>query len=182
MDTRRRLEALAIASLTERACPSPELLAAYALGMLSGTEQLQVAAHARSCPICTADVAACRPPERWGASIVAAPLAPAVVQGRRGDAEAPVRRFVTADILVELTISPPEGELWRLTGMISREGSGLASRPIIMQSGRRRYRQVSDDQGFFTFDALRAGRYTLSVLDGQTRVQIQDLVLNHDST
>lgn len=182
MDTHRRLEALAIASLTERACPSPELLAAYALGMLDGAQQLQVAAHVRSCPICTHDVAACRPPERRGVIVVAAPLAPTLAQGRRGDAEGSVRRFVTADILVELTISPPEGEFWRLTGMISREERGIAGRPIVMQSGRRRYRQVSDDQGFFTFDALRAGRYTLSVLDGQTTVQIQDLVLKHDST
>jgi hypothetical protein len=86
---------------------------------------------------------------------------------------------VAADLVVELTIAPPIGDTWRITGQLLRAGSGLGGRVVTMRTRRQSYQQTSDAQGFFTFEALPAGRYTLSVADGQVQVQVRDLVLSH---
>jgi hypothetical protein len=178
MTDRRRFEQLAILSLHETDCPDADLLAASMLGLLTGNEQLRVAAHVRQCPLCQADVAACNPPPPRP-SILVARLRPLLLaDGRRSAAYRENRRqYVAADLVVELTIAPPIGELWRVTGQVLREGAGLPGRAVTARSGRRRYMQASDDQGFFTFDALPSGRYTLSVVDGQIQVQIRAIEL-----
>ena len=178
MNERRRVEQLAILSLTEDDCPDAELLAAHALGLLEGNQQLRVAAHVRQCPLCQADIAACRPPPPRLSTITARLRPLLLADGRRSTAYRENRRqYVAADVVVELTIAPPIGEHWRVTGQILREGLGLSERMVTARSGRRRYVQISDAQGFFTFDALPSGRYTLSVVDGQVQVQIRALEL-----
>ena len=181
MNERRRLETLAISSLNAADCPDAELLAASMLGILTGNEQLRVAAHVRQCPLCQADMAACRPPPPRPSTFVARLRPLLLAEGRRSAAYRENRRqYVAADVVVELTIAPPIGEHWRVTGQILREGAGLPARTVTARSGRRRYVQTSDDQGFFTFDALPSGRYTLSVVDGHIQVQIRALELGID--
>jgi hypothetical protein len=181
MDEQRRLEQLAFASLTEAECPDTDQLAAYMLGNLTGTEQLIIAAHIRECPLCQHDVAICRPPEPRPHRFIARLVPLSLLDGRRSTLyQANIRHYVAADLHVELTIAPPAGDLWRITGQILRSDEGLPDRTVIARAGRRRYMQMSDAQGFFTFDALPAGRYTLSVADGQIQVQIRDLVLQLD--
>jgi hypothetical protein len=181
MNQRRQLEKLAIISLNEAECPDAELLAASILGILEGNEQLRVAAHVRQCPLCQADSVACRPPPPRRSTFMARLRPLLLADGRRSAAYRENRRqYVAADVVVELTIAPPVGEHWRVTGQILREGSGLAARMVTARSGRRRYTQTSDDQGFFTFDALPSGRYTLSVVDGHIQVQIRAIELGLD--
>ncbi len=181
MNDQRRIEQLAIISLNEADCPDADLLAASMLGMLEGNEQLRMAAHVRQCPLCQADSAACRPPPARPSTVVALLRPLLLADGRRSAAYRENRRqYVAADVVVELTIAPPIGEHWRVTGQILREGTGLPARMVTARSGRRRYTQTSDGQGFFTFDALPPGRYTLSVVDGHIQVQIRALELGLD--
>jgi hypothetical protein len=181
MDEQRRLEQLAFASLTEAECPDADQLAAYIVGSLSGTEQLIVAAHVRNCPLCQHDIAICRPPGARPRFFIARLVPLSWAEGRRGaTALSNIRQYVAADLVVELTIAPPDGDFWRITGQVFRSSAGLAAASVTARAGRRRYKETSDAQGFFTFDALPAGRYTLSVTDGQVQIQIRDLVLNLD--
>src|SRR5690349_12069520 len=116
MDQRRRLEQLAAASLSEEACPDAEQLAAYALGLLAGIEQLQVAAHVRDCPICLHDLVLCRPPETRRRPLLASLMPLPLAQGRRGAGPENIRRYMAADLIVDVTIAPPDGDYWRVTG------------------------------------------------------------------
>jgi hypothetical protein len=179
----RRLEQLALSSLTEADCPDADQLAAYILGTLTGTAQLRVAAHVRSCPLCQDDIAACRPPAPRPRLVLAHLLPLSLADGRRS---APlyqhVRRYVAADLTVELTIPPPVGDYWRITGQVMRAEQGLAGRPVTLQASRRRYQQTSDAQGFFTFERVPTGRYTLSVTDELIQVQLRALVLSLDES
>src|SRR4051794_3726553 len=98
MDKQQKLERMATASLTEEFCPPAEQVAAYTLGMLTGNDQLIVAAHVRLCPLCAADVAASRPPTPRPRTVLARFLPPMLVEGhRRGEEHSNVRQFVTAD-------------------------------------------------------------------------------------
>lgn len=181
MDIRTKLEQLSLASLTEEACPSPDQLAAYVLGTLAGTEQLHVAAHVRLCPLCQEDVAFARPPEPRPRPLVAR-LLPSFVAGVRGTASSPlIRQYQAADLIVELTIVPPEGDYWRITGQVLRHSVGVAGLTVSLRASRRRpSEELSDDGGFFTFEDLPAGRYTLSATDGTTVVQVRGINLSHD--
>jgi len=181
MDEQRRLEQLALASLNEAECPDADQLAAYIVGSLSGTEQLVVAAHVRDCPLCRHDIALCRPPEARPRSFIARLVPLSLAEGRRSaTAVSNIRRYIAADLIVELTVAPPDGDFWRITGQVLRSGAGLAPCVVTARAGRRRYMQTSDMEGFFPFDALPAGRYTLSVTDGQVQIQIRKLVLSLD--
>lgn len=183
MNEQRRLEQLAFVSLTEAGCPDTDQLAAYMLGGLTGAAQLAVAAHVRACPLCQHDMAVCRPPEPRPQLLIARLLPLSLADGRRSAGYTTnIRHYVAADLAVDLVIAPPTGDLWRVTGQVRRAGEGLPERQAIARSGRRRYVQTSDEQGFFTFDSLPAGRYTLSVTDGQVLVQIRNLTLTLDDT
>jgi anti-sigma factor RsiW len=179
----RQLERLALASLNEDECPEPERIAAYILGELSGNEQLTVAAHVRRCPLCQHDIAQCRPPEPRKATRVARLLPALLVEGRRSSAaHDQVRQYVVADLAIDLTVAPPVAERWRITGQVLRADEGVPDLSIILRAGRRRYEQTSDDLGFFTFDGVPEGRYTLSVIDKQVQVQIRNLDLRLEET
>lgn len=181
MNQQRQLERLAIASLTEDDCPSPDQLAAYMLGTLASSEQLTVAAHIRGCPLCSRDLEICQPPKPRPQITIARLLPFALPEGRRSSSHQPyVRQYIAADVIVELTIAPPDGDVWRITGQVMRTGVGLANRIVSMRSGRRRYQQASDADGFFTFVDLPTGRYTLTVIDDLLQIQIRALVLGVD--
>jgi hypothetical protein len=150
--------------------------------MLTGNAQLAVAAHVRGCPLCQQGILLCQPPEPPRRRLVARWLPFAVAEGQRSGAQATLaRRYVAADIVVDLAITLLAGEQWRVTGQILRDGIGLAACAITLRAGRRSYQQISDKVGFFTFSALLPGRYTLSVVAGQVQVQIRDLELHTDT-
>ena len=180
MNQRRGLEHLAMSSLTEEKCPEAEQLAAYALGLLEGIEQLQVAAHVRDCPICLHDLALCRPPVSRRRPVLAILMPLPFAEGRRGAGPEQIRRYIAADLTVDVTIAPPDGDYWRVTGQAIRGGTGVSECIATMRSGRRRYEQISDGHGFFTFEALPSGRYTLAVADQHIHVQIRELLLEHE--
>lgn len=171
-----RLEQLAIASLNEEDCPSSDDLAAYGLGLLSGNDQLRVAAHVRICPLCQHDLSVAIPPSEKPRRLIARPAPLQLAPGRRGTAESrSIRTFVAADIEIALTIAPPDGEYLRLTGQVLRAGAGAPGCGVELRRGRWRRDQTSDSDGFFSFDEIPEGRYTLGVQDEQLHVQIQAL-------
>src|SRR5262249_48332013 len=150
--------------------------------LLTGTDQLVVAAHVRDCPLCKHDVEVCRPPEPRPRSVIARFIPPALASGlRSAESQTNVRQYMAADLVIELTVAPPMGDYWRITGQILRAGAGLAERTITLRAGRRHYQRISDPQGFFTFAEVPAGRYTLSVVEGSVQVQIRDLALGPDN-
>lgn len=182
IDEQRRLEQRAYTSLNEADCPQPDLLAAYALGLLNGNDQLIVAAHVRSCPLCSHDVEICRPPAVRRRMLIARLMPLPLLEAHRSIGhQEQIRRYMAADVSISLTVAPPLGDYWRITGQVMRAGSGLPECTVTLRAKRRRYTQVSDDLGFFTFLQVPEGRYTLTVVDGQVEVQVRGLELNSDS-
>jgi anti-sigma factor RsiW len=162
-------------------CPSADQLAAYILGTLTGTEQLMVAAHVRQCPMCQYTVATIRRPEPRRRTLIATLLPLPVAEGQRRSArQGETRQYQAEDLIVKLTVARRSGEYWRITGRVLRADTGLTDRSVTLRSGRRRHQQTSDAQGFFTFGAVSAGRYTLVIAGEQIQVQIRDLVLSLD--
>ena len=181
--SRRKYEQLMFGSLPEvdPDCPSADQLAAYILGTLTGTEQLMLSAHVRQCPMCQYTVATIRRPEPRRRTVIATLLPLPVAEGqRRSGHHGESRQYQADDLIVKLTVSPPSGEYWRITGRVLRADTGLADRSVTLRSGRRRYQQTSDAQGFFTFGAVPADRYTLVIEGEQVQVQLRDLVLSLD--
>jgi hypothetical protein len=178
MDDMQRVARLALASLLEEDCPDPDVLADYMMGSLGSTEQLRVAAHVRDCLLCEWDIAVSQPPEPRPRTVLARLLPFTIAEGRRASASrATIRRYLAADLLVVVTIAAPDGDVYRLTGQISRGNNGLPGWAVTMRAGRHRYQQISDDLGFFTFLELPAGRYTLTLTHGAAQVQIRRLTL-----
>jgi len=190
MDDEQRLERLAIASLRMEPCPDAERLAAYAARTLSGMDQLLVDAHVRRCPLCTRDLELSRPPDldqRWQLDerppvrqrfAIAQPLEQLFgVRLRAEHGRDDVRQYLAADVALSVTITPTAGERWRITGQITRANTPLAERAITLRSARRRYQRETDVDGFFTFEDVPAGRYTLSTIEDSVYVQIRDLTL-----
>jgi hypothetical protein len=89
-----------------------------------------------------------------------------------------VRQYVGADLAIDVTIPVPEGDTWDITGRVRRNDSAVAACTAILHAGRRRYTQITDATGFFTFATVPAGRYTLTVSDGQIQIRIQGLTLS----
>ncbi len=183
MNIYRQLERLALLSLNADACPAPEVLADYMLLQLTGTEQLQVAVHVRGCPLCQEEIELCRPPEQPRRMIIAR-IFPLVPIGLRSTTSThAIRQYRAADMTIEITVVPSHGDYWRLTGQLLRNANGVASQVVVLRSSRRRvYRQESDHKGFFTFEDIPTGRYTLSVNDKATTIQIRGVILTHETT
>lgn len=180
-----KLEQLAATSAALSPCPAPERLAAFALGQLRGADQLSLDAHVRRCPLCASDVALARPPDLTGewplgtrpprrrsflARLVELPLA----AGLRGETARAPRRYEAAALGVDLTIRA-DGDLRRLTGIVLRDQVPASSCTVTLRRGRRSLKQSSGDDGYFTFEDLLPGHYTLRVDDGRVRIEIPDL-------
>jgi hypothetical protein len=194
MNTNESFERLVIAGLAGDGCPTSDQLAGYTLGLLTGNEQLAVAAHVRSCPLCQTLVEISRPPEperqsepggqllKGFQTLVAQLITPLPALNRRSDANREhIRQYMVADIAIELLIPPPHGESWSITGQVLQGGVGLALCDVRLQVGRRKFTQTSDADGFFAFADLSSGQYQLSVTHAQVRVEINDLTLYEDN-
>lgn len=179
MDFRRRLEQLTLASLPAE-CPPVEQLADYLLGLLSDTEQLRVAAHVRACPICTHELEVCQPPPPRPRRQIARLVPTMLSADRRAEMErAEVRQYVAADLEIHLTVAPAEGDHWQITGHLTQASASLGTCPVVLRKGRRHYQQTSDADGFFAFEQIPSGSYTLTVTYAQTQVQIRNLEFKH---
>lgn len=179
MDISHRLEQLAPASFSRDSCPSADQLAAYSLHTLTGNEQLRVAAHIRTCPVCEYELfrlASLARPER---RLIAKLPPDALLASHRSDgSQRHTRYYEAADVRVELTIAPPEDGLLRLTGQVLRDGVGIGDCPVHLRSGKRRpYQTRSDEQGFFTLTDIEPRHYTLTVDVDTVQVQIRQLDL-----
>src|SRR6185295_4039892 len=98
------------------------------------------------------------------------PLPLAEGQRREGSQEY-TYQYVAADMVIKLIIAPPSGDYWRVAGRVIRAGIGHAEQMVLLRAKRRRYQQYTDEHGFFTFEILPTGRYTLSVVDGPVQIQ-----------
>lgn len=195
MNTDQQLDQLLRANITREDCPAPEDLAAYILRELRGDDELRVAAHVRECPFCSYEALVSQPPEprprkfEW----LIATLQPSFSLGLRdADTHNPregqrnhtpprgVRRYVAADLSIDLTIAPPDGDYWRITGRIKQGEKPVVDCIVTLRAGRRSYKSTSDAQGFFSFAQLPQGIYTLSARNESVRVQIQDIWLGED--
>ncbi len=176
-----RFEHLAISSLTDEDCPAADQLAEYLLGTLESQAELRVAAHLRICPLCQQLLDDCRPPEPRRRTLLAQPLPAPQLLGRRSSSDqTTLRQYAAADLVVQLTITAANDDTWRITGYVTRGDIAQADYTATLRAGRRRYQQTTDQQGFFSFTQIPAGRYTLTIANDQIQAQIRGLQLDHD--
>jgi hypothetical protein len=181
MDKRKRLEWLATVSMTDEDCPSVEQLADYALGLLSGMEQLQVRAHVQRCPVCAEDVMAARPPVlKRREQVAIGPLPIPLLERRSSGTDSTVRQYLAADLEVNLTIGRLEGETRRLSGQVLRDHSPLPDATVTLRVGRRQLKRLSNEAGFFSFEGVPRGQHNLSITDGQVALTINELLVTTD--
>jgi hypothetical protein len=187
------IDHLAYASLNDEECPPTAELTAYVMNQLDGAAQLRVAAHVRGCPLCQFLVAATRPAEiitagdamwvparrRRGPAARALPLP--LLSGRRGSStQAGLQHYAQGAISIELTISPPDGDSWRISGQVLHHDEPLAEASVLLRAGRRSYRQQSDPLGFFSFTNLPPGTYRLQLSHGELHAEIRAITLSND--
>lgn len=181
MDEQHRLEQLAAASLTPDDCPPREQLALYMLRLLTGNDELRLAAHVRSCPICQHDIALAQPPstpQPHPLERVIAQLTPfRLAEGRRGEERGEYRRYEAQEIQIDLSISAREGDYRRISGKILRASTWLAGCAVVLRSTNHRYRRTSNEVGFFSFDSVPLGHYTLTITADHLQVRIPDTLI-----
>ena len=163
-------------------CPDAEQLAAYVLNELVGNDHLRIAAHLRTCPGCQLAVQLVHPPavaplpQRPKLLIAQQRLQP-VPSGVRSSANSASDFYQVGDFAVVLSATLIEGEGWQLAGRLLHNGNGLANWRITISVARRRLRDHSDADGFFTMSGLPAGMCQISLSDGQTRVLLRQVAL-----
>ena len=177
----RMLDARLLDAFYRDACPTPEVLADYSLGRLTDVERLRVAAHVRSCPACSEELASV---ERWQASeqpnlltLLREALALAWLAHPVAHVRPALRgtgwqgRFEQADVVV--TLATHSGSL---TGRVRRRGRSEAGpRALSPEMGEREQAWLLqheraegeplvsslDERGRFQFPALAPGEYDL---------------------
>lgn len=174
----RMVDASLLAAFYRDECPTPEILADYALGNLLAAEKLRVAAHVRSCTACRKELASLRalaeePPtmlgQLWESLALALAARPVIV------AAVPVRgagwqgRFEADDLII--TLSSQEG---RLTGRVRRRRAptdanynGQAWLLNRSMEGAQPVGSEVDDRGRFGFVKVAAGDYALLLQIGE---------------
>lgn len=178
------------------ACPPPQVLGEYDLGLLAPAERTRIAAHVVGCPRCAAELAMLRefmaaedPVPPVGAigrvrRIVAALLPPPPLlsphASLRGSEDAKTRTYQAGDVTITLDLGAPvrRGRT-SLVGLIWREGDDPAAMAgsnvaLIGDDGSSETTAI-DDVGNFTFDDVTPGAYRLEVACGDDHLIIEDL-------
>ena len=181
-------------------CPPPHALGDYELAVFSPAERTRVAAHARDCPRCAAELqqlreflaaepllAVARPGlgiRRIIAALVAPPTSPAVAgyAAVRSAGGAPPRTYRAEDVTLAISVGsagPGTGGRPSLAGLIGREGTALetiagAAVTLTAEDGAALTAEV-DDLGGFAFDEVTPGIHRLEVLLGDRLVTIEEL-------
>ena len=181
-------------------CPSPHALGEYELAVLAPTERTRVAAHARDCPRCAAElqqlrdfladgplVAVARPGlgiRRIIAALVAPPMSPTVVgyAAVRSGGGASARTYRAEDVALSINVGSAGPGRASLAGLIWREDAALetmarAAVTLITANGATLTAEV-DDLGGFAFDEVVPGTHRLEVLLGDRLVTIEALSID----
>lgn len=163
-------------------CPDAERLAEYVLNELVGNEQLLVAAHLRICPGCQLAVQLATPPTTAPfpmriKSLIAQRVLLPLASGLRSSSAGEPERYQVGDFAILISALQIEGEGWQLSGRLLHNGVGLAGWRVSVSVARRRLRQDSDQDGFFTITGLPAGSCQISLSDGETRVLLRQVAL-----
>lgn len=180
----RRAEALLAAAFVRAACPEPELLLRLQAGLLPPDEAGSIAAHAAGCAACTAELAllASPPspsvPERLaqaGLRLVRALLQPAAPPALALRGAAPrARQAVFAaegyQILVVVAPARPPAGPYQIEGQLLTP-AGPQPATAVLAGGAQPEREAEVDAvGFFAFDAVAPGSYTLTITTDAAQV------------
>jgi hypothetical protein len=188
-DDLRALEALFATALYRAACPPAEQLLRYRADLLTSAEAAAVAAHVHECRACQEELALItNPPASDARTRIAAGLATArtliratllptpAAPALRG--AAPRTLTFSADpyqLVVGLIPAPGAGALGQIEGqVVGALVAGLAEllqNDTVLQSGD------VDELGFFAFDGVASGAYSLRISFDDTYIVVDDLVL-----
>ncbi|NJN18131.1 MAG: zf-HC2 domain-containing protein [Oscillochloris sp.] len=178
----RAADALLSAALLRADCPAADDLLAFQAGFLAGEEASAVQAHAATCAECRADLALIADPPaprfrdqlaRAGARLIQATLmpAPAAAPALRGSA--PQRATYAADgFQLLLAITPAA----TADAPVQIEGQLLGADDLLVEDAVARLiadeqeyaAEPIDDLGFFAFDSVAPGVYSLALVFGNT--------------
>lgn len=187
----RAAAALLGAALDRAACPEPERLLRYQAGLLGAGEAGEVARHAAGCADCAAELALlAAPPElspaerlaRAGVRVVRALLQPGPppALALRGRA-IPARRAHFAgegyQILVVVEPGHPAGGRFQIEGQVLAPDGARAGAARLSGSAQEEQEAEVDDLGFFAFDDVGPGAYTLAVALAGAHVVTEILVV-----
>lgn len=168
-------------------CPPAEELAAFILGLIKGNEQLHITAHVRHCPCCQLAISFATPQESkashesWSQKLkrlVAYPL-PATQFGLRGVEHD--LHYQAEHVHFVLTQTPHTHEGWQLAGRVLFDSTGQSDWTVIAMTPGRRLRAITDNDGFFVFEQMPAGRYLLSLAGDGMRIHIRDFTLGSET-
>lgn len=177
-------ETVLVAAFDRAACPAPELLLRFQAGLLAVDEAARVADHAAACADCAAELALLTaPPEpslpgrlaRAGVRLVRAllqPAAPPALALRGAALEA--RRAVFAgegyQVLVVVTPVRAAGGPYEVEGQLVGPAGALSGTARLSGSAQAEREAEVDALGFFAFDAVPPGAYTVSLIAGDVEV------------
>jgi hypothetical protein len=184
------IDALLSAALYRAACPPSDQLLLYQAGLLEAADTEAVTAHVQFCTQCRSDLALITaPPEAaLGARLAAglttarerlrAILAPTPASPAPALRGGPTRtRTYTAgayQILIALIPAPAPGGLAQIEGQLN--GAPIAGGTAeLLQGDDLLHNEPIDDLGFFAFDAVSAGAYTLRLSFNDIDIVIEDL-------
>ncbi len=187
-----QLDGLFAASVVRADCPSPELLLQYQADLLGSATMRPIAIHVNSCADCQADLVALAAPfapglieqlAQAGARLLRAVLQPSLAPtlALRGDT-GQRQSFVagTYQVVLALELAPVPGGAAQIEGQISGAAALLAEGPgqARLRRGDQELRtDTIDDLGFFAFDDLGAGDYTIELQIGPQPVIIDGLTM-----
>lgn len=187
----RAAEALLSAALTRADCPAPELLLRYQAGLLGAEEAAIVAEHIAACADCTEELALLAEPPapslagslaRAGARILRALLQPAPppALALRGD-EPGGRRVAYAvegyQVLLATTPGRPATGPAQLEGQLLSPGAPATGMARISAGEAIVAEAEVDELGFFAFDQLPPGSYTLTLDLGEDQIVVEPLAV-----
>lgn len=189
-DDLRVIDELFAAALYRAACPPSDQLLLYQTQLLEADAAVSVAAHVQFCAACRSDLAViAAPPEAGPAERLGAGFAAARTQIRAlltPLAAAPALRGGSARTLsfsaeayqITLALIPPltPGALGQIEGQLSG-GPPTEGTAELLHADAPISREPIDDLGFFAFDTVAAGTYTLRLTIDETQILIDDLEL-----
>ncbi|MHB8644503.1 MAG: zf-HC2 domain-containing protein [Thermomicrobiales bacterium] len=178
------------------ACPSPQALGEYDLGLLDPVERTRVAAHVIECPRCAAELRTLRdfmateddaPPvgaiermRRIVATLLPPPPRTSPYASLRGAEEATTRTYQAGDVTITLDLGAPvrRGKT-SLVGLLWRNGDDpetIAGSAVVLsdETGTTQTTAI-DEVGNFTFDDITPGAYRLEVTLGDDHITIEGL-------
>ncbi len=178
------------------ACPSPQALGEYDLGLLAAAERTRIAAHVVECPRCAAELRTLRdflatgddaPPigavermRRIVATLLPPPPRTSPYASLRGAEDATTRTYQAGDVTITLDLGAPvrRGRT-SLVGLLWRNGDDpetiAGSAVVLMDDGGITQTTAIDEVGNFTFDDITPGTYHMEVTLGDDHITIGGL-------